>query len=227
MIQVVTVFDAIHDNIGHMPPGRAAGYSTGAGSHIRWTPADWASHPGAVRIDQDAIASDPTADVLDVEAGAATTASAPGWVMRAAACYSGARRPGQRRPAIYMSRSRVTEVVNALTRAGITSGAGLWVADWGMTQAQAITEVQAAAGPFPVIAVQHANLGTFDESVFSLPWLQDVSAAPAAGMRITVPPPGTWKDGALVTVIGPGPEGKTAWVTTTSDGKNWTAPAPL
>jgi hypothetical protein len=44
----------------------------------------FAAHPGAVRIDQDPAASDPTADVLDIEAGAATPASAPGWVRRAA-----------------------------------------------------------------------------------------------------------------------------------------------
>ena len=84
MVTPVLVFDATHDNIGALPAGaQVAGYTTGTGTHIRWTAADFAAHPGAVRIDQDPAASDPTADVLDIEAGAATPASAPGWVRRA------------------------------------------------------------------------------------------------------------------------------------------------
>ena len=76
-----------------------------------------------MRIDQDPAASDPTADVLDIEAGAATPASAPGWATRALASRASQARPGQRAPAVYMSQSRVTEVVNALIAGGISSGA--------------------------------------------------------------------------------------------------------
>src|SRR5208337_1446426 len=86
MVTPVLVFDATHDNVGALPAGaQVAGYSTGTGTHIKWTDADFAAHPGAVRIDQDPAASDPTADVLDIEAGAATPASAPGWVTQAQA----------------------------------------------------------------------------------------------------------------------------------------------
>ena len=66
----VVGYDLIGANIGHAPAGaQLAGYSTGSGG-IPWTAAQWAAHPGTVRIDQDAAASDPTADVLDVEGGA-------------------------------------------------------------------------------------------------------------------------------------------------------------
>lgn len=192
MTTTTLVFDATHDNIGHLPKGLAAGYTTGAGTHIRWTEQDWKAHPGAVRIDQDHTASDPTADVLDVEQGAATIADIPGWVLRAAVDYNTSRRPGQRRPAIYCSRSSVTPVVNALTGCGIKHGVGLWVADWNNDQHAATTEVQAAAGPFPVIGRQFRNAGAFDVSVFSTAWLEEVSAVTAPAKPPV--PPGQWSN---------------------------------
>ena len=172
MVTPVLVFDATHDNIGALPAGaQVAGYTTGTGTHIRWTAADFAAHPGAVRIDQDPAATDPAADVLDIEAGAATPASAPGWVRRALASHTSQARPGQRSPAVYMSQSRVTEVVNALIAGGISSGVGLWIAHFGLTQAQATAMVIDASGPFPVIGVQFRNTAAFDVSVFSSDWL--------------------------------------------------------
>ena len=172
MVTPVLVFDATHDNIGALPAGaQVAGYTTGTGTHIRWTDADFAAHPGAVRIDQDPAASDPTADVLDIEAGAATPASAPGWVTQALASRARQARPGQRAPAVYMSQSGVTEVVNALIAGGISSGVGLWIAHFGLTQAQATQMVINASGPFPVIGVQFRNTPAFDVSVFSSDWL--------------------------------------------------------
>ena len=172
MVTPVLVFDATHDNIGALRAGaQVAGYTTGTGTHIRWTDADFAAHPGAVRIDQDPAASDPTADVLDIEAGAATPASAPGWVTQALASRAGQARPGQRARAVYMSQSGVTEVVNALIAGGISSGVGLWIAHFGLTQAQATQMVINASGPFPVIGVQFRNTPAFDVSVFSSDWL--------------------------------------------------------
>jgi len=172
MVTPVLVYDATHDNIGVLPPGaQVAGYTTGTGTHIRWTAADFAAHPGAVRIDQDPAASDPTADVLDIETGAATPASAPGWVTRARASRASRARPGQRSPAVYMSQSVVTAVTGALAAGGISSGVGLWIAHFGLTQAQATQMVMTASGPFPVIGVQFHNTPTFDVSVFSSDWL--------------------------------------------------------
>lgn len=94
MVTSVVVYDATHANIGQLPKGvQVAGYTTGSAG-IQWTAQDWAAHPGAVRIDQDPAASDPTADILDIEAGAATPASAPDWVKRARASYESQARPG-------------------------------------------------------------------------------------------------------------------------------------
>src|SRR5689334_21874261 len=103
---ITAAHDATHQFIGHLPGGQAAGYTTGT-ADIRWTNADWDAHPGAVRIDQDFAASDPSADVLDVENGAATFTDCPVWAQRAKADFANAVRPGQREPAIYFSASNV------------------------------------------------------------------------------------------------------------------------
>ena len=121
MVTPVLVFDATHDNVGALPAGaQVAGYSTGTGTHIKWTDADFAAHPGAVRIDQDPAASDPTADVLDIEAGAATPASAPGWVTRALASRASQARPGQRSPPLCQTRLRHRSEANLCTEQGET-----------------------------------------------------------------------------------------------------------
>lgn len=171
---VIVGHDAIHANISHLPPGQAAGYTTGS-ADIRWTSADWHNHPGAVRICQDAAASDHTADVLDVERGAATNGGAAGWFKAAEKSYLAADRPGQRSPAIYTSASNVTPLVNALLAGGVRTGAALWVANWDLTSAQAVADVENAAGPFPVAGVQFASGRFYDSDVFSGTWLARVS----------------------------------------------------
>jgi hypothetical protein len=211
------VHDAIRTNIGHLPPGPAAGYTTGTGV-VPWHAADWTAHPGAVRIDQDPAASDPSADVLDVEAGAATPAVTARWAKQALTSYRTATRPGQRSPAIYASSSSLTAVTNALNAGGVTSGIGLWVANWSMSQAEAEAAVRNASGPFPVIGVQFQNNGLYDTSVFSAAWLKEVSVAGApvktpAKTPATPVPPGQWSDPAewewaQVAVAGTGKDGK-------------------
>ena len=167
--------DAIHANVSHLPPGQAAGYTTGT-PDIRWTAADSGAHPGWVRICQD-TGSDHTADVLDVERYAATNADAAAWVPRARASFTSAGRPGQREPAVYTSASNVTPLVNALVAQKITSGVNLWVANWNLTDAQAVADVQNGAGPFPVVAVQFHSGQFYDTDIFSLTWLHRTSAA--------------------------------------------------
>jgi hypothetical protein len=181
-IATVTVCDATRTNISHLPKGPAAGYSTGSGV-VPWGPADWKAHPGAVRICQDPSASDTTADVLDVEAGAATIRVAAPWAEAAAAHVASGTRPGQRHPAIYMSLGIVTPVVNALVAGGIHSGVSLWVANWNLTQTEAAVLVENGGGPYPIVAVQYRNAGLYDVSIFSKPWLDQVSGDP-----VTPPP---------------------------------------
>lgn len=176
-VETVPAYDAMQMNIGSLPSGQAAGYATGS-PWIAWTEADWDAHPGAVRVDQDPRASDLTADILDVESGAATPADAATWYRRALADYVQATRPGQRWPAIYMSRGGVTDVADALIAGGITSGPGLFIAEYGaLTEAQARAVVANPAGPFPVIGFQWKDAGSYDCDVFSVPWLQAVSGA--------------------------------------------------
>ena len=176
-MSVIAGFDAIHANTGHLPRGaQAAGYTTGS-PDIRWVPGDWAAHPAAVRICQDS-GSDHTADVIDVERGAATNVDAAMWVPGARAAFQSSSRPGQRQPAVYTSASNVTPLVNTLTGHGIKTGVGLWVANWNLSDAQAVADVQAGAGPFPVVAVQYASGAFYDSDVFSAAWLHHTSTAP-------------------------------------------------
>lgn len=189
-VSVVAGFDCIHINVGSAPRGaQLGGYTTGT-PDIRWTSKDWASRPGAVRIDQDFAASDPSADVLDVENGAATFGDCPVWAMRALTDFNTAARPGQRSPAIYASQSSLTGVCDALIRGGVRGGVGLWVANWNLSQSQAIALIQNAAGPFPIVAVQYGDGTWGDFDVFSAAWLTRVSGKalavnPVAGLAAT------------------------------------------
>lgn len=179
MTEVVGI-DATHANIGQLPPGlQYAGYSTGS-PDIRWTAEDWAAHPGALRIDQDAGASDGTADYLDVERGAATNAEAAGWYRRAQLSYRAATRPGQRWPGIYTSQSNVTPLVNALIADRVTSGPKLIIAKWDLgATIDDILRITEASGPFPIVGMQIMNAGAYDVDLFSAAWLGAVSRLPA------------------------------------------------
>lgn len=194
MITTELVHDATHENIGNLPSGLAAGYVTGSAT-VQWTATDFADHPHAIRIDQTPAASvwDATADADDFENGAVTLAElAPRAKARMASFAAGAR-PGQRRPVVYASRVNITEVVNALIGGGVTSGVGLWVADWNNDQAGATAEVENGSGPFPIIGRQFENNGSFDTSVFSQQWIDDVSVAPVSTGKPQVPP-GQWNN---------------------------------
>jgi hypothetical protein len=200
-VSITLAFDATHAFISQLPRGsQACGYDTGSDG-VPWTAADWAAHPGAVHIDQDPAASDFTADVLDCERGAVPVGSPliPVWASMAHTRFMLATRPGQRRPAVYCSASSVTANVNALIAGGVRSGVGLWVASWGIGQAQAVADVLAGAGPFPVIGMQFTDLGTVDADVFSTTWLADVSRVPV--------PAGAWTYGPVrgLQVVSAGP----------------------
>jgi hypothetical protein len=191
------VYDATHANIRKLPPhGSYAGYVTGSGS-VPWTAADFARFPDAIRIDQTPASTqwDSKADVDDFERGTVTLGElAPRAKERLASFHSNAR-PGQRMPLVYASASDITNVVNALIKGGVTSGVGLWVANWNLTQTTSIGDVLAASGPFPIAGVQFHNAGAFDISVFSIAWLTNRSGAvkPPPSVR-ALAPPGQWLD---------------------------------
>lgn len=187
----VVGYDAIGAQTSSLPRGAQiyAGYSTGSGI-VPWTASQFAKYATALgpclRICQDPSASDPAADYLDVEYAAATYADCPGWAKRALASFRAGTRRGQRSPAIYMSAGNVSAVVNALVAGGVTSGVGLIVANWSITEASAVTEVLTASGPFPVVGVQFSDPGPYDVNIFSRNWLLNQS-----GGGVPVPKPVT------------------------------------
>lgn len=176
-MSIVPAFDATHANISHLPANQqAGGYVTGS-PDIKWTDADWKAHPNAIRIDQSPVLSiwDATADVDDYERGAVTLNELAPRAKERKDAFTKVSRIGQRMPAVYMSASNVTAVVNALVNGGVTNGVGLWVANWNLSESQAIAEVAAAAGPFPIIGIQYSNGQFFDFDVFSSSWLNTQS----------------------------------------------------
>lgn len=206
---ITMVRDVTHRNINTIPQGMLAGLYTTGSSDIKATQQDFAKHPDAVRICQD-HGSDETADILDMETGAANPQDCANWVPKARASFNNATRPGQRWPGIYMSLSRVSDVANALVRAHITN-VPLWIAEWGLGQNIAINKIDTTSGPFPIIAFQIRNDGSSDFDVFSTEWLNRRSAM--TPKIVPQMPPGQWKNAVEwnwreATIVGIGQDGK-------------------
>lgn len=182
-MNLTTVYDCIGANVGlfDVPEGvLMAGYATGLGD-VPWTEAQFAAHPGAIRIDQSPVdtPADETADMIDVEPNAATIADVPIWVHGAWTSFQAGRRPGQRKPTAYVEQSELTPVANALNAAGITSGVNLFLSQ-PMPEHAAIDLVTNAGGPFPIVGVQYQFGTDYDVSIVSTAWLDDVSKPPPA-----------------------------------------------
>lgn len=182
-VNTIAMYDATSENEKFLPPGQlVAGYDTQAGGgtgFIAWTAAQWAAHTKpypAVHVDQDANASDPLADVLDIEAGAATESEIVSWLTRARTDYEQVKRPGQRNPALYCSVANVPSIV-ALLQSAKLSGVPFWVADYSISGTEAARLVSTATGPYPAIGYQYSSGANFDDDVMSLPWVTTVSKA--------------------------------------------------
>lgn len=208
-MSITFVRDATHRNIKAIPAGmQAALYTTGS-QDIKATAADFAAHPNAIRICQD-NGSDDTADFIDVELHAATPANVPDFINRARHSFFTNKRPGQRWPGVYMPRSLLTPVANELVKAKL-SDVPLWIAHPGMPQADAITQINTAAGPFPVVGFQIRFEAVTDFSVFSTEWLNKRSGAIVA-VKANVPP-GQWNDPKFwewkdAVIVGTGNDGR-------------------
>lgn len=138
------MLDATHGAVPNIPltTTKIAGYVTGSGG-IAWIASDWQRfpHAGLVRIDQDAAASVPSADVLDVENGAATPSETPGWVR--------AHGPGA---TIYGTDGTLAACATA---AGLH--ADCWLADWNLNQAAATALIGTTRHGMVIRAVQWAS----------------------------------------------------------------------
>jgi len=183
MPEVTAGWDATRANLPAAPGGQGAGYTTG-GAKVRWTAADWAAHPGAVRICQDASGTDATADVIDDEPGADTDSGSVGWYKRALAAYHAGTRPDQRHPCFYRDLDGLATLTAAVTGAGLDEPVPLHLAHWGLTLDQAKALVGTRSGPFIIVAVQFADRGVYDSDVWLSAWLSDT-----AGKLVPPPPP--------------------------------------
>ena len=209
-MDLTTVYDCMGAKLPGLtvPPGvLLAGYITGSGD-VPWTDQQFAAHPYAVRIDQSPIDTpfDETADLIDVEPQAGTVADVPEWVHGAWVSYRTGRRPGQRTPTIYAYESELTPIANTLNAAGITSGVNIWLSK-PMQKDAAISILNAASGPFPIIGVQYEFNTSYDVSLVSTAWLNNVSKAPGntqqpASGAILKTPPGQWKKSVIMLGIG-------------------------
>jgi len=179
-------WDATGANLDAAPAGQGATYTTGSDG-IAATEQQLKDHPGIVRICQDAGATDDTADVLDIETGAATIGQAPDWIRRARESFKAGSRPGQREPALYMSASNVAANLAFLRLSSGLLPVWLWVARWGVTRAFAADEVEHTSGDLPECGFQYHNHPDFDEDVWAPGWLANVSKAPAAKPAPKVP----------------------------------------
>lgn len=183
----IIAYDAIARNEHVLPTNvQAAGYDTqlgGGTGNIAWNADQFARHTSpypAAHIDQDAGASDTTADWLDVEAGAASASEIVGWIRAARNNYIAQLRPAQRSPGIYCSQSNVTSLVALLQQAQLIN-VPFWVANYGVTAAQAQAAVANALGPYPAAAFQFNNTafgGLADTSYYSVAWLATMTGAP-------------------------------------------------
>jgi hypothetical protein len=178
-VRVTPVFDCMAANIEHLPKGLAAGYTTGTDGtngtlDIKWSQAEFNAHPGALRICQDAGATDHTADILDLERGAATLDDLGPWCRKAQTSFKAVERPGQREPSIYSSASNIPAVVTRL-RADKVKGVFLVVANWNLDDEQATKDVEDASGEFPVVGVQWRSRDFYDVDAFSATYLENVS----------------------------------------------------
>lgn len=191
-MDLTTVYDCMGANLGKFPVPHGvlmAGYTTGSGG-VPWTPAQFAAHPGAIQIDQSPLntPADELADLLDVEQFAATIADIPGWVSAAQVNWRRGTRPGQRWPAVYLTKSSETPAANVMVAAHITSGVPLFLSE-PMTAAQATALLNSTSGPFPYVGIQYMFLGDHDISLVSTKWLTTVSGKtplPMPDTRCTV-----------------------------------------
>lgn len=192
---IVAAVDVTSANYDHAPAGiLKCLYVTGSPDIVSTT-AQRAANPDALLIDQTPVGGvwDATADVDDYENGAVSLSELPVRAKARMIAFKMGTRPGQREPAVYASQSNITPVVNELIAGGVTSGVGLWVANWSFTEAEAVADVMTASGPFPIIGFQYNNAGPYDQNVFDSGWLNNRSGkiAPSGGVPV---PPGQWLD---------------------------------
>jgi hypothetical protein len=227
----VPAFDATGSDLSSVPPAiramQSALYITGSGG-VAASTAQLAAYPDAVLIDQapTVAAIDKTAHAFDMEAGAVTLEILAEVVNEALANFRAGTTQGQRAPLVYASASNATPVVNALIAGNVPQdgSVGLWLAHWGITEADAEAMVLNASGPYPVRGAQYENYPTYDADVFDAAWLDNRvrKVDPVSAIQIVKPLPGWWEKGG--TFIGIGADGNLYSTTYNFATNEWSAP---
>lgn len=207
----IVLYDSI--DVSQIPADApaVAGYTSG-----NWP--TWASlaarFPHAHRLSI-AVTADANAMVLDIENGDATVASASGWYERQKAL-------GLHRPCFYANASTMSaDLIPAIQAARIPrSSLRLWSAHY--------TGRAHICGPSTCKATSISMDGTqwtssalgrnLDESLLLSNFFDT-----EVSMQVTKLPPGDWRAGGPLILIGPAPDGST-WETKTYDGETWTTP---
>jgi hypothetical protein len=210
------MLDAIHADVSSIPvtAAKVAGYVTGS-SDIEWAPSDWARFPssGKVRIDQSpalAAWASGAADVADSEAGAASQASviAAALERKAKGWWS----------FVYVSRDSLSALQAAVTAAGLEGSVQYWVADWSLSQEEAVAQLSG-----DIVAVQYASPSSNPSTV--VPGGSAALSAANIDISVTVP---SWFQFVVAAVPVQGlvvTDSLKAYPVSSLDEKTWTAAA--
>lgn len=155
---VLTAVDTIHKYVNNIPADspdiqQVNGYVTQVtpGSDIEWDQADWNRFPKYVeKTIAQLPANDPSADILDVEQGAA-------WSEKAIVDWVRMRHAAQEPAHIYISKDNVPRLDALLTQAHLTDQVYLWLADWNLSEAEARLLLGTEYSGFRVEMVQWAS----------------------------------------------------------------------
>jgi hypothetical protein len=179
MVQSTNAIDVTAANYPQAPTQdiQVCLYVTGTPDIVS-TPEMREAHPDAVLIDQSPADSgwDETADVQDYENGAVTLEELPERIFQSGIAWINGNRPGQRLPAVYVSRE--TAEHNSLPYK-------LWIADYSLTHDMAVALLGTTINGGLVIGVQYGDEGTYDYDVFSTEWLNDKSKKEQEKVSIT------------------------------------------
>lgn len=201
-VAVVTMYDAIHADAGHVPADalKVAGYVTGS-PEILWTDPDWKRfpHAGKVAIDQspdgDLYAGN-KAGVYDIEANAGTPAKF--------AQIAASRHARDLSNCPYGSRSSLQATEQALDNVkadGWWHGMDAWLADPSLSLAEATALIGTTLFGFTLRAVQWAWPSTNPDTSVPGGTLRtlniDLSVAEASWFPAPAPVPPAWQVQAL------------------------------
>jgi len=150
------------------------------------TPEMREAHPSAVLIDQSSMGGqwDATADVQDYERGAVDLQELSGRVFESRSAFATGERPGQRQPAVYVSRNNAQTVATAMATT-LDREVNLWVADWSISVGEAIALLGTRIGDCVITGVQYEIDQYCDKSVFVTEWLDDKSKRPQEKVSVT------------------------------------------